>query len=308
MAAEKQPLPQEALEFEPRLLVIDAVVQTAEIVQRHLRASGFACRVRGVATEAELRYALDEFQPHVILAGARSASGLAGAEALGIARLEAPDTAFLYWGEASEQELAKEAARLGATDFVPRHEPPRLAAAMQRALRDVAARRTRRLAEERIREAEQRLREIIDASHDWIVEIDGSERIVFSSPSVQRILGHAPRRLVGEALTRFVHPDDAKALQDSMDRLDAAARIAEGCGARFLTATGDYRRMDGSLLALVSASGAITGFRGCFVDVTERQERDERIEQLTRMLKMQSELIEVLMAGRLDAGGDKPRG
>ena len=60
------------------------------------------------------------------------------------------------------EERAIEALRRGAVDYVLKTNPARLAPAVRRALREVGRARRRRFAELRIRESEQRLRDIID--------------------------------------------------------------------------------------------------------------------------------------------------
>ncbi|MGQ0836332.1 MAG: EAL domain-containing protein [Gammaproteobacteria bacterium] len=284
----EQPLLHETLQYEPRLLVVDSVVQTAEIVGRHLRAHGFVCKVRGAAAETDFRAALRDFRPHVILAASRSANGLDGMGALEIARSEAPDASFLFWGELQDQEQATEVLQLGAAEFIPKNEPARLVPAVYRALRDVAARRTRRLAEQRIIESEQRLRDIIDATQDWIWELDSGGRFVFSSESVQRVLGCTAQELLGENCSALIHADDRERFASAVAALDSTSRTANGVLTRWRDRSGEYRWLEANVLALVSGSGAASGYRGTLRDVTERRQHEERIARLTRMLQMQS--------------------
>ncbi len=289
MTAEKQQAAQAAgVRFEPRILVVDPVVQTADSVGRHLRTHGFGCKVRGVSAEADFRAALREFRPHVILAASRSSYGLDGQTALEITRSEAPEAAFLFWGEQQDQELATEVLQMGAADFIPRQEPARLVPAIYRALRDVAARRTRRLAEQRIRDSEQRLRDIIDTAQDWIWELDAGGRFVFSSESVRHILGCGAQELLSGDFRELVHPDDLGRFEQTLAALGPRTRTATGVLTRWRSRTGEDRWLEANVLALTLASGAVVGYRGTLRDVTERRRAEERVARLTRMLQMQS--------------------
>ncbi|HKZ72812.1 MAG TPA: EAL domain-containing protein, partial [Steroidobacteraceae bacterium] len=285
---ERQPHSSDTLQYEPRLLVVDPVIQTAEQVGRYLRTHGFACKVRGASTVADFRSALREFRPHVILAASRSAQGLDGTSALEIARSEAPDAAFLFWGELQDQELATEVLQMGAADFLPKNEPARLVPAVYRALRDVAARRTRRLAEQRIRESEQRLRDIIDTAQDWIWELDPGGRFVFSSESVQQMLGTTAQELLGQDFRELIHPEDLQRFEGALTALGPKARTGSGIVTRWRSRSGEYRWLEANVLALSIATGMVTGFRGTLRDVTERRRAEEHVERLTRMLQMQS--------------------
>ncbi len=70
--------------------------------------------------------------------------------------------------------------------------------------------------------------------------------------------------------------------------LDTHRRTATGIVARWRHADGEYRWLEGNLLALIGRDGTITGYRGTHRDVTERKQQQERITRLTRVLQFQS--------------------
>ena len=69
-----------------------------------------------------------------------------------------------------------------------------------------------RFAELRIRESEQRLRDIIDTAQDWIWELAAGGRYVFSSESVRGMLGLSPDDLNGTHFSDYIHEEDALAV------------------------------------------------------------------------------------------------
>ncbi len=75
---------------------------------------------------------------------------------------------------------------------------------------------------------------------------------------------------------------------DTLARLDTYRRTATGIVARWRRTDGEYRWLEGNLLALIGRDGAVTGFRGTHRDITERKHQQERIGRLTRFLQMQS--------------------
>ena len=66
----------------------------------------------------------------------------------------------------------------------------------------------RRIAERQIRESEQRLRDIVDTSQDWIWELDSKRQFVFSSESVRGILGSTVAQVLGCQLEVLLHDAD----------------------------------------------------------------------------------------------------
>ena len=50
---------------------------------------------------------------------------------------------------------------------------------------------------------------MIENSSDLITVIDVNGRILYDSPSVERILGYRQGELVGQSMFKYVHPDDS---------------------------------------------------------------------------------------------------
>jgi len=272
---------------EMRVLFVEDATPEAELAVRELKAGGIPCAYRIVDSEEPFRAALREFRPHLILSDFTLPT-FDGLTALEIAVKVSPETPFIFLSGTIGEERAIEVLRRGAVDYVLKGNSARLVPAVKRALREVAERRQRRLAERRIRESEERLRDIIDTTQDWIWELNPEGRYVFSSKSVMGILGLAPDALLGSHYADYVHPDDLQAYSDHISRLNSGQRTMSGVVARWRHSDGEYRWLEGNLLALVSGAGRAAGFRGTHRDISERKQHLERIASLTRTLQMQS--------------------
>ncbi len=270
-----------------RLLMVEDAEADAELAARQLSRSGIPFVHRVVHAEPAFREALRAFRPHVILSDF-TLPGFGGLAALEIAQREAPEVPFIFLSGTIGEERAIEALRRGAIDYVFKSNVARLAPAIQRALRDVAERRRRRRAERRIRESEQRLRDIINTAQDWIWEMDADGRFAFSSESVRGILGRAPQELAGGHFSAFVHDEDRESFARVLASLSRCDPTVSGITARWRHRDGSLRWLEGNLIALTRSDGRIAGFRGTHRDITERRRQQERIEHLTRILQMQS--------------------
>lgn len=270
-----------------RLLMVEDVEADAELTARQLRQGGIELVHQVVAAEPDFREALRRFRPHVILSDF-TLPGFGGLAALDIARREAPDVPFIFLSGTIGEERAIEALRRGAIDYVLKTHVARLVPAVQRALREVAERRARRIAEQRIRESEHRLRDIIDTAQDWIWELDSGGRFVFASQSVRRILGYAPEELTGKHFSAYLVEEDREAYARALASLDRHHPSASGTTARWMHRDGSLRWLEGNLTVLVRQEGGVVGFRGTHRDVSERLLQQEQIARLTRMLQMQS--------------------
>jgi diguanylate cyclase (GGDEF)-like protein/PAS domain S-box-containing protein len=270
-----------------RVLIIEDVSNDSDLAIHQLARGGIRCVHVRADSESSFRTALARFRPHIILSDF-SLPQFDGLEALKIATAEAPDVPFIFLSGTIGEERAIEALRRGAVDYVLKTNPARLVPAVRRALREVSERSRRRIAERQIRENEQRLRDIVNTSQDWIWELDSQRRFVFSSESVQGILGRSVQEIIGAGFEPLVHEADRGSFSEALVELSAEHRTVTGIVTRWQHESGEFRWLEGNLLALIGPDGRPSGFRGTHRDVTERKHHQERILRLTRMLQMQS--------------------
>ncbi len=143
------PPPGESLPGELDVLLIEDCAPDIHSTMAQLARGGFCCRHRVVASETQLRHALQECIPSVILSDL-SLPGFGGMAALAIAQARVPDVPFLFLSATMGEERAIEALRRGAMDYVLKSNPKRLVPAVRRALAEAELRRTSRAAERRV--------------------------------------------------------------------------------------------------------------------------------------------------------------
>jgi diguanylate cyclase (GGDEF)-like protein len=134
---------------ELRVLLIEDSEQDAELTIRRLKAAGFRCTYRCVVNEQEMRDELSAGLPDLILSDF-SLPGFGGMTALAIARVEAAGVPFIFLSGTIGEELAIEALKCGAIDYVLKSNLQRLVPAVKRALADAELRRTSRAAEQQV--------------------------------------------------------------------------------------------------------------------------------------------------------------
>ena len=129
-----------------RILQIEDSKLDAELVLSELDADGVAYEAQLVDDEPSFLEALEEFQPHIVLSDL-SMPGFSGQRALELLRERDQDMPFIFISATLGEEAAIEALRNGATDYILKQNPARLASAVRRALREADAQRARRRAE-----------------------------------------------------------------------------------------------------------------------------------------------------------------
>lgn len=129
-----------------RILQVEDDPIDAELIQAELDADGIDYQVRLVDDEASYSACLHEFEPHIVLSDL-SLPGFSGQRALELLRRHDEDLPFIYVSATLGEEAAVDALRNGATDYILKQNPARLATAVRRALAEAEAVRAKRRAE-----------------------------------------------------------------------------------------------------------------------------------------------------------------
>ncbi|HEY8586509.1 MAG TPA: response regulator [Rhodanobacter sp.] len=137
-----------------RILQVEDSQLDAELVLTGLDADHIAYEVCLVDDEPNYVAALDEFKPHIVLSDL-SMPGFSGQHALDLLRQRDEDMPFIFVSGTLGEDAAIEALRNGATDYILKQNPARLASAVRRALEEADARRARRRAEAELLRAQR---------------------------------------------------------------------------------------------------------------------------------------------------------
>ena len=141
-----------------RILLLEDSTDDAELIRELLNGDQVVCELTRVQTRAEFTAALKAGDIDLILADYKLPS-FDGISALKIALGESPDLPFIFVSGTLGEELAIEALKIGATDYVLKTRLSRLVPSVQRALREA---RERKKAEEALRRSEMYLAERSD--------------------------------------------------------------------------------------------------------------------------------------------------
>jgi signal transduction histidine kinase/GAF domain-containing protein/CheY-like chemotaxis protein len=129
-----------------RVLLLEDDPGDAALIQELLETDGFACEANRVQTRAEFVAALENPEIDLILAD-HNLPAFDGLSALNLASRARPDLPFIFVSGSLGEELAIEALKIGATDYVLKTRLSRLVPAVHRALRETQQSAERKRAE-----------------------------------------------------------------------------------------------------------------------------------------------------------------
>src|SRR6202165_3521374 len=190
-----------------RILSVEDDPKDAELMQDLLATEGIVCEVTRVDTEAALLASVEQGGIDLILAD-YSLPSFDGISALKVAMKACPDVPFIFVSGTLGEEVAIEALKIGATDYVLKTRLSRLVPSVQRAVREARERRERKIAAEAARRSEKELLDVIEAipTLAFTTLADGSN--VWANQRWVEYTGLSVDSTSGFGLRSTLHPDD----------------------------------------------------------------------------------------------------
>src|SRR3974390_74742 len=177
-----------------RILHLEDDPDFAELVKTLLQQDQLQAELKRVAARADFESALEHEEFDVILSDFRLPR-FTGLEALAFVRKECPDVPFILISGTIGEHAAIDSLKAGATDYVLKNNPERLASAVRRAAQEAAERSKRRKAETELMRREKYFRTLTENTLDVLCILDRETQFLYSSPSMERVLGYAPEEI-----------------------------------------------------------------------------------------------------------------
>jgi PAS domain S-box-containing protein len=200
----------------------------AELVRTLLQEDALEAELKRVAGRAEFEASLGSEQFDVILSDFRLPK-FTGLEALAFVRKEHPDLPFILVSGTIGEHAAIESLKAGATDYVLKHHPERLASAVRRAAQEAGERAKRRQAETELVRRERYFRTLTENTLDILCILSREGNFLYASPSMERVLGYTPAELRGTDSFAHVHPEDLapvrEMFQNTVQQPDGGLKI-----------------------------------------------------------------------------------
>ncbi|MBV8905583.1 MAG: response regulator, partial [Acidobacteriia bacterium] len=256
-----------------RILSLEDEPRDAELVQETLELNGITSDVKRVQTEADFIAALEQGSFDLILAD-YSLPSFDGLSALKIVHERWPLIPFIFVSGTLDEEVAIEALKVGATDYVFKTRLSRIVPSVERALREGLERRDRRRAEEALERSEAYPKEAQQLSHTGSFGWDVDTGEIYWSRETFRIFDYEPAsRITTELILARTHPEDRAMVLQFVDRVSCEKREFD-FEHRLLMPDGSvkYLRVVGRPSANRSSSFE---FVGAVTDVTEARRAEE---------------------------------
>ena len=138
----------------------------------------------------------------------------------------------------------------------------------------------RRRAEDQIRESEQRFRDVVEASGEYVWETDADWRYRYLSKRAEAVLGHPIEALMGRRACELMPADEAHRVTRWLAEHSQPDGAFSNLEHRTLTANGDTVWQWVSGKPVRDEHGTIVAYRGTGANITGRKRHEARIAEL----------------------------
>jgi PAS domain S-box-containing protein len=258
-----------------RILYLEDDPKDAELVQAKLEAEGVACEVTRVETRADFLASLEQDGFDLILAD-HSLPSFDGISALKLAVENRPEMPFIFVSGTMGEEVAIEALKIGATDYVLKTRLARIVFSVQRALREGRQRAERAFAEEALRRSEAYLSGAQRLSQTGSVGWKVSRGELYWSEETYRIFAYDPStKPTVELFLQRLHPEDVARVKEIVERAAQDKKDYEH-KYRLLMPDGSIKYVHFVAHALTDVSGDIE-YVGAVMDETAAKKAEEAL-------------------------------
>ncbi|MFN6472063.1 MAG: PAS domain S-box protein [Nostoc sp. SerVER01] len=128
-----------------------------------------------------------------------------------------------------------------------------------------------KLAHEALKHSEEKFRNLVEASSDWIWEIDENTVYTYVSPKIRDILGYEPTEILGKTPFDFMSPEEAERLINIFTPIAAAQQPFKCLKNINIHQDGHLVVLETSAVPVFNAEGQFRGYRGVARDITEHK-------------------------------------
>ncbi|HWC15720.1 MAG TPA: PAS domain-containing protein [Terriglobales bacterium] len=266
-----------------RILYLEDEPRDAELVEASLQAEGIVCDLTRTDTQADFIKFLHQGGFELILAD-YALPHFDGISALKLAHEIRPEVPFILVSGTMGEELAIEALKQGATDYVLKTGLSRIAPSVRRALREAEEHSQCKYAEEALRRSQAYLAEAQKLSHTGSFGWRVASGKIYWSEETYRIFEVEPgTQPTLDLIFERIHPEDRQSVRKIIDYATQQVKHFDF----------EHRLLmpDGSVkyLRVVGRPSAHTGsddqeFVGAVTDITERWRAEQELQLLVDLV------------------------
>lgn len=283
------------------VLIIEDSEDDTLLIVRELRQAGYEPRYERVETAEAMKAALDNQLWNIIISDyvMPKFSGLA---ALKLMQDKGLDLPFIIVTGNINENMAVEAMKAGADDYVMKGNLSRLNPAVQRELREAEGRKRRRQAEEALYESRRNLEAIVETVPTLIVLTDPDGRIILFNHACEELTGYKSEEVLGKTIEELFLPPGWIPVVQKRFADPYAPEVRAPHENPWLKKSGEERLIEWQCTVISSPKDGRPCILGTGIDITDRKSTEEKLRQTEERYRTVVEDIPALICRFLPDG------
>ncbi len=271
-----------------RVLMVDDSDEDVARLKMELENGGFNPITKVVKNEVDLSSMLDNELWDVILADYIT-TDFNAIQAFKKLKEKEVDIPFIIISDEISEEAAVEAMLAGASDFITKSKLTRLVPAIQRELRDSVERRSRKLAERRLKESEEQFSKFMKYFPAAVFMKDREGRILFMNEYAEITYGWKLDKVIGKRERDLLPPELGEKIRKSDEKVIKEGRMIEYTSESVIQGK---KVVHNTYKFPIFRDGQPDIIGGISLDITKRHEAERKLEVSREKLSQERERLE----------------
>ncbi|ARV61699.1 hypothetical protein BZZ01_26510 [Nostocales cyanobacterium HT-58-2] len=143
----------------------------------------------------------------------------------------------------------------------------------------------RKQAEEALKRSEERFRNLVEISSDWVWEVDENAVYTYVSPKVFEMLGYQPQEILGKTPFDFMPSEEIERIANIFTPILTTQKPLKCLENTAIHKDGHLVILESSGVPIFDADGKFRGYRGIDRDITERKQAEASLRETQERLQ-----------------------
>ncbi|MBN1326525.1 MAG: PAS domain S-box protein [Candidatus Cloacimonetes bacterium] len=266
-----------------RVLIVEDSTDDAELLVIHLQQAGYRLEWERIESLKEMQQALRNKVWDIVISD-YSMPDFNGLHALKLSHEFDPNLPFILLSGTIGEDIAVNALKSGAHDYIMKDNLTRLIPAIKRELADAELRKAKNEAVEALRESEKQYRLLAENTLDVIWTMDLELNFTYVNPAVKILTGYTPEEWIGNNLTNYCDQINFNMMADIFKAELEKGKSESGTilNSELIKKNGDTVSVEILGTVIYNENGEPVELQGVTRDITERKIAEEKIKKNLR--------------------------